>query len=137
MQVAEDWDLWLRAISLGAFSRYPWTGVEYRKHGGSAIKTKTLLAEEMYAKALARAFAAHPELGESLKRKAQAHALSQSMVRFLAAGDKKEARARALRCLSEAPAMPDAWFGLFLTLFPDSLLRAAIKTRKQFLKWLT
>ena len=134
---AEDWDLWLRAIKLGAFVHYPWIGAEYRKHPASAIKSKALLAEQMELKVLDRAFERNPGLPQILKNQALSNEHYQSLLRFLSAGGSKEARERARMCLKKNPAMSKAWLGFCASLAPHKILQMAVDFRTQMRKWLS
>jgi len=134
---SEDWDLWLRAIEQGRLIHYPWLGVAYRKHSASAIKSKAVLAEEMSLAVLNRAFFRHPELGNKLKDMALANVYYESMVRFLASAESKEARTRARLCLHYNPMHLSAWLGLFAGFLPAPVFRAIITLRRQIRRWLS
>ncbi len=135
LRLAQDWDLWLRAIEKGKFIHYPWIGVEYRKHPESAVQSKKLLAEEMTKKVVLRAFQRHPELTEKEKNKVWFNIYYQSLIRFLAGGFQKEARKRARLCLKYAPFKLQSWQGIFLSLVPGGIMKRGITLRRKIKKW--
>ena len=132
---AADWEFWLRALEYGELVHYPWVGVEYRKHPQSAIRDKLMLSEEMSFKTLNWVFEKHPELGEKIHKQAFANVYCESMVRFLAAEDSKQARARAFLCLRNDPIKVRAWQGLILSLLPRPLMRAMVSSWRKSRQW--
>ena len=132
---AADWDFWLRALEYGELVHYPWVGVEYRKHPQSAIHAGLGLSEEMSFKTLNWVFEKHPELGNIIQKQALANVYCESMVRFLAGEDSKQARARAFLCLRNDPFKPRAWQGLFLSLLPKPVMRAIVRLWRKTRQW--
>jgi glycosyltransferase involved in cell wall biosynthesis len=132
---AADWDFWLRALEYGELVHYPWVGVEYRKHPQSAIHDKLMLSEEMSFKTLDWVFEKHPELGEKIRKQATANVYCESMVRFLAGEDLKQARARASLCLHNDPVNAQAWQGLILSLLPKTIMREIVRLWRKTRQW--
>jgi len=133
---ASDWDFWLRALEYGEMVHYPWVGVEYRKHPQSAIHDKLMLSEEISFKTLNWVFEKHPELGNKIQKQALANVYCESMVRFLAAEDSKQARAKAFLCLRNDPLKAQAWQGLLLSLLPKPAMRAMVRLWRKSRQWL-
>jgi len=131
---ASDWELWLRVLERGPMLHYPWLGGEYRTHPVSAIHQNLLETEVCSLKVLEDFFSRHKELALELQSKAYAMVYYDSMVRFLAAGQGREAGARAMNCLRREPLLLKAWAGLGLSFAPRPLTRLFVSLRRKFLR---
>ncbi len=131
-----DWDLWMRATRYGSLVRYPWVGLEYRKHPESALQSKTAQAEEITIQILNDALARNPEL-DRLKSRALSNLYCDSGIRFLAAGHAPEARQRFRAAMSGFPLNLRIGMGWLLSLVPPAGLNSLIKFRRMVKKWMS